>query len=210
MSKDPTKERGWRGSRDTWLDAAYDMLIESGVDAVKIMPLSVSLNLSRTSFYWFFKDRKQLLEALLERWESTTTQYLVKACEDYAATETEAMLNVISSFLSNSNFDSQLELAVRSWAQQDAQVQERLLSADEKRLTALRKMLKKWGHPTSDADVRARTVYLVQLGYLSTRAKEDLGERLKRFPCYVEIYTGKRPPKNEMERFTARIGFKPG
>ena len=200
-------ERGWRGSPELWLDAAYEALVTGGVDAVKIMPLATALKLSRTSFYWFFKDRRQLLAALLNRWEDTTTEALIAATVAYAATETEAMLNVVSVFLSDARFDTRLELAVRSWAQQDEEVLTRLRQADTRRLAALREMLEGWGHDAADADVRARTIYLVQIGYISMRVVEGLEERLQRFPNYVEIYTGKRPTEAEMARFTAGLGL---
>ncbi|MBR9652774.1 TetR/AcrR family transcriptional regulator [Thalassovita aquimarina] len=208
MPNESLPERGWRGSPKVWLDAAYAALAEHGVDAVKILPLAQSLKLSRTSFYWFFKDRNQLLDALLDRWENSTTGHLVRATEDYAATETEAMLNVISSFLPDDRFDSRLEQAVRSWAQQDSKVVERVQQADTVRLDALTKMLVRWGHAPDDADVRARTIYLVQIGYISMRVEEPMDIRLQRFPHYVEIYTGKRPPEEEMARFRARIGHR--
>ncbi|WP_108259119.1 TetR/AcrR family transcriptional regulator [Mangrovicoccus ximenensis] len=210
MTGDPLPERGWRGSQDVWLEAAYEALVEKGVDAVKIMPLATALKLSRTSFYWFFKDRRQLLAMLLNRWEETTTRVLVAAARDYAATETEAMLTVISTFLPDAGFDARLELAVRAWAQQDPAVLARLQAADAERLAALRALLEYWGHDALDADVRARTIYLVQVGYISMRVEEPLADRLARFPSYVEIYTGKRPSGPEMERATARIGRRPG
>ncbi|MBT9386765.1 TetR/AcrR family transcriptional regulator [Pseudooceanicola sp. CBS1P-1] len=206
MTQEMQTDRGWRGSPELWLDAAYEALVEKGVDGVKIMPLANALQLSRTSFYWFFKDRRQLLAALLNRWEASTTGAIVAAARDYAATETEAMLNIISTFLSDAVFDTKLELAVRAWAQQDPAVLARLQRADAARLAALRKVLEDWGHGEGDADVRARTIYLVQVGYISMRVHEPLEERLERFPKYVEIYTGKRPPAQEMERFMARIG----
>lgn len=205
MNDAPLPERGWRGSREVWLDAAYSALIEKGIDAVKIMPLATALKLSRTSFYWFFKDRDQLLEGLLARWQASTTRHLVAATQDYAATETEAMLNVISTFLSEDSFDTKLELAIRAWAQQDEAVLERVRQADAERLDALRGVLERWGHAAEDADVRARAIYLVQIGYISMHVQETLAERLERFPTYVEIYTGKRPSSQEMERFKARL-----
>ena len=58
-------DTGWRGSQEGWLEAAYEALVESGVEAVKIQPLAKKLKLSRTSFYWFFEDREQLLAALI-------------------------------------------------------------------------------------------------------------------------------------------------
>ena len=42
---------GWRGSEDLWIDAAYALLVEAGIDAVKVKPLAERLGMSRTSFY---------------------------------------------------------------------------------------------------------------------------------------------------------------
>lgn len=67
-------DTGWRGSQEGWLEAAYQALLESGVDSVKILPLAKKLNLSRTSFYWFFKDREELLAALVARWREKTRE----------------------------------------------------------------------------------------------------------------------------------------
>lgn len=200
-------DSGWRGSREGWLQAAYEALIEGGVDAVKIMPLAARLRLSRTSFYWFFKDRGELLAALRKRWEEATTAPLVAATSAYAETGTEAMLNVIGCFLSDRTFDSRLEFAVRSWALQDEELMADLHRADAARLAALSDMLRAWGHDEQDADVRARTIYLVQIGYIAMQARETLAARMARIPNYVEIYTGKLPAAKEMARFHARLGY---
>lgn len=204
MAEDAPSETGWRGSPEGWLEAAYEALIDGGIDAVKIMPLAQRLRLSRTSFYWFFKDREALLTALLDRWDQRTTQPLIAAATAYAETQAEAILNVIGSFLPPETFDARLEFAVRSWALQDAGVMSRLHAADEHRLTALRDLLMRWGHAPLDADVRARTIYLVQMGYISMQQREPLALRLERIPAYVEIYGGIRPEAREMARFHAR------
>lgn len=198
-----------RGSADLWLDAAYQALIEGGVDAVKVLPLAGRLGLARTSFYWFFKDREELLAALARRWARTNTDALVAATRAYADTEAEAMLNVIGCFLDPSAFDSRFEFAVRSWALQSPDMTARVAEADAERLVALSAMLERWGHAPLDAEVRARTIYLVQIGYISMRSQETLAERMRRIPTYVEIYTGRRPEPREMARFHARHGYDP-
>ncbi|HMO08356.1 MAG TPA: TetR/AcrR family transcriptional regulator [Paracoccaceae bacterium] len=200
-------DSGWRGSREGWLEAAYDALVREGVDGVKIMPLAERLKLSRTSFYWFFKDRGELLMALAEMWEARTTAPLVAATTEYAETETEAMLNVIAAFLRPDAFDARLEFAMRGWALKDAAVLARLAKADTARIAALTAMLARWGHGAQDADVRARTIYLVQIGYISMQAHETLETRLARIPNYVEIYTGRAPLAREVARFRARFGL---
>jgi AcrR family transcriptional regulator len=205
MDDKPISLTGWRGSRDGWLSAGYRALIENGVDAVKIMPLAKTLGLSRTSFYWFFQDRDALLNALLDLWNERTTRPLIDATRHDAATQAGAMLNVIGCFISDA-FDSRLEFAVRSWALQDSAIAERVKDADALRIRALSDLLLSWGHDTMSADVRARTVYLVQIGYISMQSSEDLQTRLARIPSYVEIYTGTSLHPHEITRFNARFG----
>ena len=202
-----TAETGWRGSREGWLETGYQALIDGGIDAVKIQPLAKHLNLSRTSFYWFFEDREALLTALIDGWEERTTAPLVRATQEYAESQAEAMLNVLACFLCGI-FDSKLEFAVRSWALQDDKVGARVAAADETRLSALREMLMRWGHQEQGADVRARTIYLTQIGYISMRAQEELETRLARIPTYVEIYTGQAPQQREIARFNAAVNRK--
>lgn len=200
-------ETGWRGSREGWLEAAYEVLINEGVDGVKIMPLAQGLKLSRTSFYWFFENRDALLMALADMWEARTTTPLTQAAQDYAETETEAMLNVIGCFLRPETFDAKLEFAMRGWGLKDPAIMARIVAADQIRLTALRDMLLRWGHSFQDADVRASTIYLVQIGYISMRLEESLEVRVTRIPNYVEIYTGRPPEPREVARFRGRFGL---
>ncbi len=209
MTDEPPSDSGWRGSPDLWLEAAHDLLVESGVDAVRIQPLAKRLNIARTSFYWHFKDRETLLAALADRWAARTTAGLIAACAAYADTKAEAMLNVISCFLSDAAFDSRLEFAIRSWALQDAAVMARLNTEDSARIDALIALYHRWGHVGVDADTRARAVYLTQIGYISTQAREDLSIRMARIPAYVELFTDIAPSPRELARFHARHGFSP-
>ena len=204
-----TSDSGWRGSHEGWLEAAYDSLLESGVDSVKILPLAKRLNLSRTSFYWFFRDREELLNALISRWREKNTGNIVKQSEAYAESLAEAMLNVFDCWLNNELFDSQFEFAVRSWALQSPDILDEVQQADQTRMEALSRMFMRFGCDETAADVRARTTYLVQIGYISMQSKEDIALRMKRIPEYIAIYTGQVPRQKELDRFFARHGYKP-
>ncbi|HXV31617.1 MAG TPA: TetR/AcrR family transcriptional regulator [Sinorhizobium sp.] len=200
-------DSGWRGSPDVWLGAAYESLLDAGVDAVKIQPLAKKLNLSRTSFYWFFKDREELLDALVSRWREKNTGNLIRQAGAYAETVAEAMLNVFDCWLNPELFDSSFEFAVRSWALQSPEILAEVQSADRERLEALSRMFLRFGYDETHADVRARTIYLVQIGYISMQTKEDISVRMKRIPEYVEIFTGQAPEQRELDRFFARHGY---
>lgn len=203
------QDGGWRGSAEGWLEAAYQTLLESGVDSVKILPLAKKLNLSRTSFYWFFKDREELLDALIARWRDKNTGGIVKQSEAYAESLAEAMLNVFDCWLNKDLFDSRFEFAVRSWALQSEDLLAEIREADRQRMEALKRMFIRFGVPENSADVRARTTYLVQIGYISMQSEEDIPTRMLRIPEYISIYTGQVPEQRELNRFFARHGYKP-
>jgi AcrR family transcriptional regulator len=204
-----TRSSGWRGSPEIWLDAAKSALLTSGIDAVKIQPMATELALSRTSFYWFFKDRNALLDALLQDWEQTNTGALTLACDAYAETISEAMLNVIGVFLTGGAFESRFEFAVRGWAVQSDAVMARITAADGARLAAICALFERFGFDITEADVRARTVYLVQIGYISMQATDPLATRMARIPAYVKTYSGQSPSVSELARFHARHGYTP-
>src|ERR1700753_2994486 len=118
MARTNVGDTGWRGSANVWLMAGYDELIAGGVDAVRIMPLAKRINLSRTSFYWFFRDREALLEALMDLWREKNTGCIVKQADAYAESVTEALLNVMDCWFDRDLFDPRFEFAVRSLALQ--------------------------------------------------------------------------------------------
>jgi AcrR family transcriptional regulator len=197
-------DSGWRGSPELWLNAAYALLLESGIDAVKIQPLAAKLDLSRTSFYWFFKDRDALAQGLLARWRDQNTENFLKQAGAYAETLAEAVLNVFDLWFDSDLFDTRFEFAVRSWGLQSPAVLDDVRQADQARLGALQAMFMRFGHGVMTADVRARTIYLTQIGYISMQAQEDVTLRMVRVPSYVEIFTGVTPTQRDLDRFYAR------
>lgn len=197
-------ERGWRGSAQVWLDAAYEVLVESGVEAVKVMPLAARLGLSRTSFYWHFPDREALLAGLIARWQGTNTAQLIARTEAPAATITAAMLNVCDLWITPALFDSRLEFAIRTWALTDPALTETLAAADETRMQALTRLFQRHGFAEAEARIRAQTVYLTQIGYIAMRTVETLDLRLARIPDYVLVFAGQTPTEAELQEFRAR------
>jgi AcrR family transcriptional regulator len=200
-------ERGWRGTPDLWLDAAYELLVEGGVEAVKVMPLAEQLGLSRTSFYWHFPDREALLTGLVKRWRAKNTGNLVARCEAAATTITEAMLNLVDCWVDPQLFDSRLEFAMRTWALTDGVVEQAMSDADAARIAAITALFRRFGYAETEADTRARTLYLTQVGYIAMRSQESFEVRMGRIPAYVLTFSGVAPTKGEVAAFRARHAF---
>ncbi|MFO1172788.1 MAG: TetR/AcrR family transcriptional regulator [Hyphomicrobiaceae bacterium] len=185
-------------TRQDWLDAATAVLIERGVDQVKILQLSARLKVSRSSFYWYFHDRKELLGALVAHWQTTNTTAFVAACAEPTLTITAGVCQLFRCFVDERLFDARLELAVRDWAKRARPIRTQVARADEARLAALRQMFLRHGYPADEAEVRSRILYYMQIGYYALSPHETLGERMRLVPAYLKSFTGRTPKAAEI------------
>lgn len=188
-------------TRQDWLDVAMDLLVSDGVSEVKILTIGNRLQVSRSSFYWYFKSRKDLLDQLLAEWERTNTGALVRAAEAPAATITEAVCNFFRNIVDPDGFDHQLDFAVREWARRDAAVRRVIDRSDTARHRALAVMFERHGYRPAEADIRARVLYYQQIGYHALELNETLEERLARVEGYLHAFTGVMPTAAEVRSF---------
>jgi AcrR family transcriptional regulator len=193
-----------RGSKELWLDAAYDMLVSDGIEAVKVMALAKKLNLARTGFYWFFEDIDALHLALINRWESRNTGNLVARCHVDADNICEALFNIMDCWLDPALFDASFDLAIRNWARVNTELQRRLDVADVQRIKAISDVYKRHGFSAQQADVRSLTVIYTQIGYISMQVDENATDRLARVQQYVELFAGMRPSDHDIATFLNR------
>lgn len=193
-----------RGSKILWLNAAYELLISEGIDAVKVMSMAKNLTLSRTGFYWFFKDITELHSAMIQRWETKNTDNLIDSCNKDASNICQALFNLMDCWLDSSLFDAQLDLAIRNWARVNVDLQQRVSKADKRRIDAVASMFASYGFPKDQADVRGLTVIYTQIGYISMHTEETRQERLARVQHYVELFAGARPAEQDIKRFLSR------
>lgn len=204
---DTAKTTGWRGSESLWLEAAYNLLLEQGVEAVRVLPLAKSLNLSRTSFYSHFDSREALLDALVRRWRDKNTGNLVGQTTAPAGSIAEALLNLFECWLSTDLFDNRFDFAIRNWALGNPTLKQILEENDQTRITAIRAMFARFGFSPDQAQVRAFTVYYTQIGYISMMVREEKPARIARMPFYIETFSGTRPTDAEFAAFKARHGL---
>lgn len=190
-------------TRDDWLNVAMDVLVSDGVEQVKVLSLADRMSVSRSSFYWYFKSRQELLDALLERWQSTNTAAMIGQSELPAKTITEAVCNVQRCVVDASLFDTALDFAVRDWARRSGKVRRLLDQSDARRLAALSAMFQRFDYPELEAITRARVLYYMQLGYDFAQLGEPLEQRLSMVPHYLLAFTGQQPRQEEIVRFAA-------
>lgn len=190
-----------RSTKEDWLALAIDTLIRDGIDRVKVQIMAKQLNVSRSSFYWFFKSTQDLHNQILDHWLAKNTGPIIQRALRPSQTITEAILNVFECWMDKRLFDPELDVAVRLWARRDAAVHGVVSGADRQRLDALTQMFIRHGYPDGDAVVRARVLYFTQIGHYTLGITEDTAERLSRTRDYLRAFSGIEPAEAELKRF---------
>jgi len=190
-------------TRDDWLNVAMDVLISDGVEQVKVLALAERMNVSRSSFYWYFKSRQDLLDALLTTWEQTNTAAMVERAEAPAEAITGAVLNVFHCIANPSLFNTALDFAVRDWARRSGKVRSLLDRSDARRVEALTQMFIRYDYAPLEAMTRAKVLYYMQLGYDMADPNESYAHRLEMTPQYLKVFTGQEASEAELAEFAA-------
>jgi AcrR family transcriptional regulator len=188
-------------TREDWLDLAANVLVERGVSQVKVLTLANELGVSRSSFYWYFESRKDLLDQLLVRWEGQNTRAILDHAARPAGNICRAVMHLFECFIDPAQFDPRLDFAVREWARRSPEVRKRLDAADEARIAAIRDMFLRHGYEATEAFTRARIIYFMQIGYYALVENEPIETRFALLKPYLVGFTGQEPDPAEMAEF---------
>lgn len=188
-------------TRSDWINMALDTLISDGIGNVRVLTLGQKLGVSRSSFYWYFNSRQDLLDQLLKHWHDTNTTAIVERARRPAETIIMGVMNVFECWADERLFDPRLDFAVREWARRSADVRRMIDQADDDRLTAIRDMYRRHGYDDEDAFIRARVLYYMQIGYYVLDLKEPVEARVSHLAAYLRSFTGLEPSEADVAHF---------
>jgi AcrR family transcriptional regulator len=151
-----------RTTRESWIDAGLAALADGGPDAVRVDVLAQRLGVTRGGFYHQFPDRSALLTALLDAWESRSTDEVLDRVEreggDARTRATKAGLLTFSDDL------MPVDLAVRDWARRDSDVAARLQRVDNRRMDYLRAQIGQLYDSADDVEAVALLAFSLLIG----------------------------------------------
>lgn len=192
------EEPAQRLTRRDWLNLAQKVLIEEGIDQIKIQVMAKRLNVARSSFYWHFTSREDLFQAMLDDWLKMNTGPIIERALRPAPNVIAAVTNVFECWVDEALFDPELDIAVRLWARRSEKVRAVVLQADSMRLDALCQMFARYGCGPEEALIRARVLYYTQVGQHTLEETETPEVRFSHGPAYLHIFTGQTPTEEDV------------
>lgn len=151
--------------RQAWIRLATDCLAESGLEGIRVETLAKRLGVTKGSFYWHFKDRPALLEAVLDTWQTGRAREASRLAEEAGVIPHEQIRHVMARHSLEPNQKGiAIELAIRDWARRDARAAAAVESVDQARLTEATRLFERAGFPATEARARALLLYTHAFG----------------------------------------------
>lgn len=158
QTKDVPRERL---DKAAWIEASLDLLCEEGIDGVRVEVLAKRLRVTKGSFYWHFKNRPALHEAMLDHWRRTATLALIERLDSREKTRENRFRRLMREPLigPRSEKAASTELAIRMWSQRSKMVAGVLAEVDQLRLSYIASLLECDSCGRAEAHARAVLAY---------------------------------------------------
>lgn len=161
-----------------WVDAAMEVMAQGSESDVKIERLAVRLRSSKGSFYWHFRDRRQLLQAVLERWTKRATLDVQARLDHQERAPAQRLLRFLELPLRSGRAITManLELTILNWARQDEEARAALALVDQQRTLHIAALIADLGLPVAEAERFAHEAYAM-IRYVALRRDLPVDER---------------------------------
>jgi AcrR family transcriptional regulator len=148
-------------SRTDWVEAALRALEAGGMPAVAVEPLAKQLGATKGSFYWHFKDRADLIDAVVELWER---RYVTDAIARLSTIEApRARLEQLFSVAVTPG-TGRIDVALTEAAKTNTGVAETVRRVQERRVAFLAEIYEQLDTPPDEARQLAVLALLAQVG----------------------------------------------
>jgi len=150
--------------REGWVQAAIAAFRRGGRGAVRIDALAKAADITRGSFYHHFRDRAELLDAVLNSWEQETREIIREARREDSPAE---RLGAFFRRAQETADEHPPDVEILAWAREDQRVAALARKVERRRLTFIRKELESAGLDRVEARRRAEFAYLATQGWVS-------------------------------------------
>jgi len=161
----PRKAKDDDVSQD-WVAAGLAELARgSGIDNVRVEVLAERLGVTKGGFYRRFKDRRALLDAMLETWRDGRIAAIERQSEEGGKTPADRIRFLSRIYTERANEQGiAIELAIRQWARSDETAAATVAAVDAARLKVSGSLFRSAGMSAQDADARAVLFYAFLFG----------------------------------------------
>jgi AcrR family transcriptional regulator len=187
--------RKQRVSKDQWLHVALKELEFGGVEAVRVDVLAKRLSVSRSGFYWHFRNREDLWLQLLEYWQHEFTE-VVTSNESLIRAEPKQRLKLIIAMIEEYDL-GRYDISFRAWARHDEMAAAVVREVTNARLEFMRVLFRELGFKGDELEMRARLFVCYHTWEKSTFDQLPKAKETRIRNQVIQLFCGDEPTATE-------------
>ena len=170
------------------MDAALEVLASDGVHAIRVMSLARTLNISKSGFYWHFKNRDDLLEEMTKYWTGRYSEQIILEVSNLDSLPAEKLLRAVQEIRGQQS--ARYDLAFALWAKREPSVRKLVDQIRDIRIAFIKGILVDAGYTGKELEARSR-LFIVYFSWSEVMYQQTAtgleGEPLEKI---VEIICG--------------------
>ena len=149
-----TSSRKQPVSKAEWLARALEVLAAEGVQGVRVERLARDLGIAKAGFYWHFRDRRDLMQSMLDYW---THEFTVVVTGDPRLIEGDPKKRLYETMVMILDHDlAKYDLGIRDWAAHDPDAAKAVQAVYRMRLEFVRRIFSDLGFRGQQLEMRTR------------------------------------------------------
>ncbi|MEZ5798393.1 MAG: TetR/AcrR family transcriptional regulator [Paracoccaceae bacterium] len=158
--------------RTDWVLAGFRALVAGGPEAIRVEPIARDLGATKGSFYWHFKDLRELRQTMLDAWEALASTEITAAVRRSGLGPRDRVMLLadrVSALPEAEAGGLAVEPALRDWGRTDPMARSVLERVDAQRLADLGDFLGAAGLDRDAAAEGALRFYAAVIGLENLR-----------------------------------------
>lgn len=143
-----------RVTKTQWLEQALEVLEKEGVSGIRIERLARDIEVSKSGFYWHFRNRDDLLNQILDFWDHEFTEVISRNPEIAKMPPLKRLETILETIVDHGL--NRYTISIQAWAKNNPAVDKRFNAVIEKRLSYIRGTFRELGFRGNDLEIRTR------------------------------------------------------
>ena len=150
-------------TRAQWIQLGSEKFSQSGLNGLNVEEMGRMLKCNKSGFYWYFKNRDNFIQEIVEYWVTKATDELILMAEKQNSPQAKLVELINELFSSRSYKDFMFHL--RALAVKDSTIGKLVASTENKRLKYIQELLTDLNYSRNEAFTKSKLLYQYYLGW---------------------------------------------
>lgn len=148
-----------------WIKLGLQKFAEGGVEALVVEQLAKLLGSSKTSFYWYFKNRSAFVKRIIEHWQEIATTSIIAHIEYHQTLQPQQRVRHLLTLMFSSVEGKDFVYYLRKLGATEPFYAELLFQIEQQRLDYMSGLLVECGFSAEQALNSSELIYSYYLGW---------------------------------------------